>query len=330
MKNLYKYAFIGILALGLGSCDDDEENVTIVVQDTVETGAVLRTIQIISNELPIGLDAGFSAQIEMQDEFGGDLLQSVDVFATFSDNSPDDGDTTGANFSEFSLGTINAVDFTDEQPFGLPRATLSYSSDVLNAGAGVTGDQLFGGDTFTLRLSLNLTDGRIFSVNNAGGIITAGFFNSPFQYTATVTCPVDGAFAIGSYDLSILQGVFPDFGATIDWTETTYNMIAGTGDTERIIEDVVFLPEFNGGAGFAGDLVFNLVCGSTVFPNQFPGDGVGCGGSIAGGSFGTEFGTYDVLDDSVIDLSFIITAADPGSGTCPSAPYTSTLRLTKQ
>mmetsp|Transcript_1981 Transcript_1981/g.2610 ORF Transcript_1981/g.2610 Transcript_1981/m.2610 type:complete len:331 (+) Transcript_1981:1735-2727(+) len=330
MKNLYKYFFIGILALTLGSCDDDEENVTVVVQDTVETGAVLRTIQIISNELPIGLDAGFSVQIEEQDGEEGALLQSVDVFATFSDNSPDDGDTTGANFNEFSIRTIDASEFTDPSPFGLPRHTLAISSDELNAGAGVTGDQLFGGDTFTIRLSLNLTDGRVFSVNNAGGIITAGFFNSPFQYTATVTCPVDSAFAVGTYALSIQEGVFPDFGATIDWSETTYNMVAGNGDTERIIEDVVFLPEFNGGAGFVGDLVFNLVCGATIFPSQFPGGGVGCGGVMAAGSFGTQFGTYDAADDSVIDLSFIITTDDPGAGTCPSAPYVSTIRFTRQ
>lgn len=325
MKKLYKYFFIGILALGLGSCDDDEENITVVVQDTVETGAVLRTIQIISNELPIGLDAGFSVEIEEQDEFGGDLLQSVDVFATFADNSPDDGDTTGANFNEFSLGNIDASAFTDG-PFGLPRTTLSYSSDVLNAGAGVTPDQLFGGDTYTVRLSLNLTDGRVFSVNNAGGIITGGFFNSPFQYTVTVTCPVDSAYAIGNYALEVTTGVFPDFGATQDFTEAVYSMTAGTGDTERIINDVPFLPEFG---DFVGPINFNLVCGQTILPNQALGGGVGCGGAVQGDSMGTDFGAYDPNDDSVITLGFIITAGDSGS-TCPSAPYSSVLTLTRQ
>ncbi len=325
MKKISKYFFIGILALGLGSCDDDEENITVVVQDTVETGAVLRTIQIISNELPIGLDAGFSVEIEEQDEFGGDLLQSVDVFATFADNSPDDGDTTGANFNEFSLGTIDASAFTDG-PFGLPRTTLSYSSDVLNAGAGVTPDQLFGGDTYTVRLSLNLTDGRVFSVNNAGGIITGGFFNSPFQYTVTVTCPVDSAYAIGNYALEVTTGVFPDFGATQDFTEGVYSMTAGTGDTERILNDVPFLPEFG---DFVGPINFNLVCGQTILPNQALGGGVGCGGAIQGDSMGTDFGTYDPNDDSVITVGFIITAGDSGS-TCPSAPYSSVLTLTRQ
>ena len=325
MKNLYKYVFMGILALGLGSCDDDEENVTVVVQDTVETGAVLRTIQLISNELPIGLDAGFAVELEMQDEFGGDLLQSVDVFATFADNSEDDGDTTGANFNEFAITTINADQFMDG-PFGLPRYTLEVPADVLNAGAGVTGDQLFGGDTFTIRLALNLTDGRVFSANNAGGIITAGFFNSPFQYTATVTCPVDAAFAIGDYALVVTTGVFPDFGATQDFTEGVYSMTAGEGATARVLNDVPFLPEFG---DFVGPINFNLVCGSTILPNQALGGGVGCGGAVQGDSLGTDFGMYDPSDDTVITLGFIITAGDSGS-TCPSAPYSSVLTLTKQ
>lgn len=325
MKNLYKYVIMGVLALALGSCDDDEENTTVVVQDTVETGAVLRTIQIISNELPIGLGADFSVEIEEQDEFEGDLLQSVDIFARFSDNSPDDGDTTGANFNEFALGTIDASEFTDG-PFGLPRTTITVAGDDLNAGAGVTGDQLFGGDTFTIRLSLNLTDGRVFSVNNAGGIITGGFFNSPFQYTATVTCPVDGAYAIGDYALEVTTGVFPDFGATQDFTEGVYSISAGVGDTERIVNNVPFLPEFG---DFVGPITFNLVCGQTILPNQALGGGVGCGGAIQGDSMGTDFGAYDPSDDSVITLGFIITAGDSGS-TCPSAPYSSVLTLTRQ
>ncbi|MFT5890479.1 MAG: hypothetical protein ACI9Y7_000571 [Dokdonia sp.] len=327
MKNLYKYVFMGILALGLGSCDDDEENVTVVVQDTVETGAVLRTIQIINNEFPLEQPADFSIEIEMQDEFGGDLLQSVDLFGIFADNSEDDGDSTGANFNEFSLGTIDASEFTDG-PFGLPRNTITIPNTVLYSLANVTDANLFGGDTFVVRASLNLTDGRVFSVNNAGGIITAGFFNSPFQYTVTVTCPVEDGFGIGDYDLAVTTGVFPDFGATQDFTEGVYSIVAGEGSTERIVENVPFLPEFG---AFVGPITFNLVCGQTVMPTQSLGGGVGCGGAVQGGSFGTNFGAYEFPtgSDDVITLGFIITAGDSGS-TCPSAPYPSVLTLTRQ
>ena len=324
MKNLYKYVIMGILALGLGSCDDDEENITVVVQDTVETGAVLRTIQVISNELPIGIDAGFAVQIEEQDEFEGDLLASVDVFATFADNSPDDGDTTGANFNEFAVRTIDATEFTDPSPFGLPRHTLEISSAELNAGAGVTGDQLFGGDTFTIRLSLNLTDGRVFSVSNAGGVITGGFFNSPFQYIATVTCPVEAEFAVGTYQLSIIEGVFPAFGATVDWIEEPVSIVGGTGDTERIIENACYLPEFG---MFCGPLTFNLVCGSVILPNQAPGGGVGCGSAIILESDLDDLGAYDPADDTTIQLIFQNNVDDLGG--CGADEYRAVLELTR-
>lgn len=327
MKNLFKYAFISAaLVLGLASCEDDEQNVTDLVQETVERGAVLRTITLVSNELPIGIEgAGFEVLIEEQDPEGGDLLQSVDVFGRFSDNSEDDGDTTGASEAEFSLGTIDASEFMDG-PFGLPRTTIAVPLTTLASMANVSEEDLFGGDTFTIRLALNLTDGRTFSSNNAGGIITAGFFNSPFQYIATVTCPVEETFAVGNYNLEVIEGVFPDFGATQDFTEGVYSVVLGEGATSRVVEDVPFLPEFG---AFVGPINFNLVCGATNLPIQALGGGVGCGGAIQGGAFGEVFGSYDAADDTTIDLSFTITAGDSGS-TCPSAPYTSTLRLTKQ
>lgn len=326
MKTIFKYAFIGALALTLGSCEDDEQNVTDFVQESVERGAVLRTTAVFANELPIGIEgSAFSIEIEHQDIEGGDLLQSVDIFATFNDNSEDDGDTTGANFEEFAIGSISAAEFMDG-PFGLPRTTITIPAETLNAGANVTGDQLFGGDTFVIRLVQNLTDGRVFSTNNAGGIITGGFFNSPYQYAATVTCPISDGFALGDYFLEVTSGVFPDFGASLDFTPGVYTITQGDGDTARTVNDVPFLPEFG---SFVGPIDFALVCGATNLPNQALGGGVGCGGAIQGDSMGTDFGVYDPADDTTFTLGFIITAGDSGSS-CPSAPYSSVLTLTRQ
>lgn len=326
MKNLIKYAFAGAILIGMASCEDDEQNTTDFVQENVERGAVLRTTEIISNELPIGVDdAAFSIEIEEQDAQGGDLLQSVDVFARFTDNSEDDGDTTGASNDEFFLFTIPASDFS-EGPFGLPRTTFSVPLTDLANMANVSQEDLFGGDTFTIRLALTLTDGRVFSTNNAGGIITGGFFNSPFQYNATVTCPVEEGFAVGNYALVNTSGVFPDFGASIDFAEGVYSVVEGEGSTERIVQDVPFLPEFG---SFVGPITFNLVCAQTVMPQQSLGGGVGCGGAIQGGSLGTDFGAYDPSDDTVFTLGFRIDALDSGS-TCPSSAYSSVLTFTKQ
>ncbi|ANH60172.1 hypothetical protein [Dokdonia donghaensis] len=327
MKNLIKYAFAGAILIGMASCEDDEQNTTDFVQENVERGAVLRTTEIFSNELPINTPgAQFSIEIEEQDVQGGDLLMSVDVVGRFEDNSEDDGDTTGANLETFSLGTVPASEFTDG-PFGLPRTTLTYTIEELAALANVDPANLFGGDVFIIDLTLNLTDGRVFNADNAGGIITGGFFNSPFRYNASVTCPVGEDQFLGDYALSIVSGVFPDFGVSQDFTEQVYTISNEEGGpTERTIEDVIYLPEFG---GFIGDMVFNLVCEDTVTPQQSVGGGVGCGGAIQQGSFGTNFGSYDQTDDTSFTLDFILTAGDTDS-TCPSAPYTSVLLFTKQ
>lgn len=328
MNKFFKYIAASALVLGFVACDDDEENTTIVVQDTVETGAVLRTTAIFSSELPINTPGAiFSIEIEEQDELEGDLLMSVDVTGQFSDNSEEDGDTTGANFETFNIETVPASSFTDG-PFGLPRTTLTYTIEELSALANVDPVNLFGGDIFRINLSLNLTDGRVFNSDNAGGIITAGFFNSPFQYNAIVTCPVGEDQFLGTYALEVTAGLFPDFGATQDFTNGVYEIIQEeeSGPTERIIADVPFLPEFG---TFVGPITFNLVCEETILPNQALGGGVGCGGAIQGDSEGSVFGVYDQEDDSVFTLSFTITAGDSGS-TCPSAPYTSELTLTRQ
>lgn len=326
-KNLLKlFSLSAIVAAMSFSCSSDDK-VTDGVQDSATNGAVLRTIELISTELPIGAaDAAFSVQVEEQDAQDGALLESVDVFVTFADNSSNDGDTTGANFNEVSLGNIPASAFSTDTPFGLPRTTISYPLAELLSATGLTQDQLFGGDTFTFRLSLNLTDGRVFTSTNAAPIITSGFFNSPFRYTATVTCDVTEEYATGNYALTIVEGLFPAFGATIDWTEETLSVINDPDQsTGRIVENACYLPEFG---SFCGPINFNLVCGSVIVPNQAPGGGVGCGAAILMESDLTDLGSYDPNDDSVIDLIFQQNIDN--SGNCGGASeYRQVLRLTK-
>ncbi len=198
---------MGILALGLGSCDDDEENTTIGVQDTVETGAVLRTISF-TDELLLDVDnpPQFVLEIEEQDEFEGELLESVNLFVTYADNSAIAGNSSSINTEEVLLRNIPASEFFPG-PFGLPRAEIIAPLSETLAAIGGTFDDIYVDDTFTFREELILTDGRVFSVNNAGGIITAGFFNSPFQHVQTVTGGINLSFReSGLNEINIAEG----------------------------------------------------------------------------------------------------------------------------
>ncbi|MFT5751198.1 MAG: hypothetical protein ACI86L_000699, partial [Dokdonia sp.] len=89
--------FLALLLTGalFFTCSSDEKTVDNVISDT-EIGAVLRTIEIIDNSIPIAIENGqtqtaegaqLSMIIEEQDVKNGDLLESVDVYITFKDGS---------------------------------------------------------------------------------------------------------------------------------------------------------------------------------------------------------------------------------------------------
>ncbi len=323
MKKYIKYLAFSALAIGFYSCDDEGDEQIDTLLNTVERGAILRTVEVIANELPIGVEGSeFSIIVEEQDEEDGALLQSVDVFATFSDNSESDGDTTGANFNEFALTTIDASAFSPG-PFGLPRAPIAISADALNAGAGVTADQLFGGDTFTIRLVLNLTDGRSFTNTDVNGNISSGsFFLSPFAYTATVTCPVVETFLVGNFLMERTSSgedpFFPNYGSAFETQEVS---ISGTGAT-RTFEFSFFPSSFD----FPQTMTLQLVCGEILVSGTATEGTLGCGdGSIGQSNGDIPPSPYDVAgDDSVVEISFEDFNPDAGCGT-GSYPVTITL-----
>ena len=213
---MLKYFFVGALALFLGSCEDDEENITVTLQDNIERGAVLRTIDFSDEMLLCAGPLEFSMELEEQDIEEGALLDNVNVYVTFTDNSDIAGNTAAFNTGEVLLDNVTAAEFAPG-PFGLPRVTLTYSLDELVAAVGGSSNEVYVGDTFLFREELILTDGRIFSVDNAGGIITAGFFNSPFQHLQTVTGGLDLAID-GVNSINIASGG-GDYEATIQVTE---------------------------------------------------------------------------------------------------------------
>lgn len=327
MKNYIKYLALSALAFGIFSCDDGGDEQIDGLLDTVETGAILRTVEVLANELPIGAEGSqFSIIVEEQDEQDGGLLQSVDVFATFADNSEEDGDTTGANFSEFAVTTIDASAFMPG-PFGLPRAPIVISADELNAGAGVTGDQLFGGDTFSIRLVLNLTDGRSFTSTDVNGNIAGGsFFLSPFAYTATVTCPVPEAFLVGDFLMERTSAgedpFFPNYGPAI---ATQLVSISGTGATRTF--NFSFFPE---SFDFGQVMTLQLVCGDILVSGTAEAGTLGCGDGSIGQSNG-DIPPSDYLmnggDDSVVEVAFEDFNPDAGCGT---GSYPVTITLTRQ
>lgn len=182
---------LGVVALLFTSCEEGDEIFDQIV-DAEQRGAVLRTIDYpdSAQEIPIGdSDYMFEVMLEEQDQQSGDLLASVDVFVGFRDNTVDPGDPD-LDKAEVPFASIPASDFTTGE-FGLPRASFSASLSELLGAVGLQEADIFvtGGDQFTIRFELNLTDGRMFTDANNSGTITGSYFSSPFLYTPVVVCP---------------------------------------------------------------------------------------------------------------------------------------------
>ena len=221
-----KFYIAFITGAMLISCSSDDPTVDQVVADTTR-GAVLRTVSttndMVYNDVTLSFEEGssYSLTIEAQDNEGGTLLGSVNIYARFIDNTlldtNEDGeiDEDDDDFSttENLLSTVQASAFS-EGPFGFPRTTVTFTSDELVTATIIDDDIPRGLDQFGLRLELVLTDGRTFTSTDVSGNVSGGsFFSSPFDYRSEISCAI-------TEDLSG------------DHTYVTTMMVSGSGEEE--------------------------------------------------------------------------------------------------
>jgi len=186
MKINYKvFTALALTALMFTSCDEGDAVVDQVVADTTR-GAILRTIEVTSDELPIGVETGeFSVDLEIQSEEDGTLVDALDVYVSFLDADPSNGP---GDVAESLLTSIPSSDFGSGDR-GLPTYSFAASLGELLGATGIDASEIDGSDQFRIRFELVLTDGRTFSFAQNSGTLTGSYFSSPFLYSATVVCP---------------------------------------------------------------------------------------------------------------------------------------------
>ncbi len=286
MKKIINLILIAGLVLVSASCEDtDKLNFDPL---TLEEGAFLRTLSVESNTFNAADIPGsmWGATVEGDDGSNGDLMTSVDVFVSFRDNTPDNGETAPA---EALIKTIPIADFARNDD-GFLQASISATAPETLSALGITSSDIDGGDRFTFRLALNLSDGRVFSSTNIGLNITGPFFNSPFRYVADVVCnplnPIagdyifeledtygdgwDGAFVTVTidgtatdYTISGAQATDATYTITVPAGTSTLSFVYTPGNFEgehilRIIGPVSGNEIFNANPPSAGELVLNL------------------------------------------------------------------------
>jgi len=281
----------GVVVLFSACAEGD--NVFDQIVGAEQRGAVLRTVSLISNELPIGqADGNFSVELEIQDQEDGTLVNSVEVYAGFNDLTPLIG--PGTNVAEQLLTTVDKSSFTIGE-FGLPRFNYSVTLPELLSFVGRTDADITGGDQFPIRFELVLSDGRRFSAADNSGTLTGSYFSSPFQYNPTVICPIaEGAFT-GTYALT--QSNDGPLGTTFEDANVE---ITATGGTSRSIA-VNAYPQFG---GFARNFLFDLICDEIKVQDVDTGLACVAGGDSVQYTAAATTTSYDPADDSVINITF--------------------------
>ena len=200
MKNIYKKTISAATISLLMACDADNKVIDDVLAD-VSTGAIIRTIDedngLVYNNVDAAFDAGstFSLTLEEQDEEGGDLLETLEIYVNFDDNSTADAGDTDMTTEEVLLQTLSASDFSIGSR-DLPQTSVSYTSDELVTATGIDESMIIGKDRFEFRLVLTLTNGEVYSVNDVGGPVSGGsYFASPFEYFPVIACSITESLA---------------------------------------------------------------------------------------------------------------------------------------
>jgi hypothetical protein len=314
MKNLKVYKVLTLCILAVACSEDDK--VTLKVQDTVERGAILRTVSTAGASWDV-LDPSSEVTIiiEEQDDHDGALLQEVRVFADVTDN------TAGNSIdpAEIQLATIPGSAF-DTGPNGLPRTTFSTTLGDVGSALGISQGDYNCGDQVNLRMELALTDGRTFSAADAGSTVSGGsFFVSPFLYNISLIAPLpsDDLFT-GQYQLTT---VTPGIYGVSDYADGTYTLET-INNTTKVIRNVTTFPAF-GGFGPV-DVQFQLVCGEIIL-TAGQSVGAGCVGTIFSGPAAIN-ATYDLENPD--DTDFVINFTSDETSDCTSAVQAA-IRLVK-
>ncbi len=204
------------------SCETDDKVVDQVLNDYT-VGAVLRTRNQEGNPFNAFVPGSvWTVTVEEQDaEFGG-LLQSIQLYASYTDNAG------GNSVPEQLIETYLPSDLTTSSR-GLPE--LTYTT-TLEESATLLGVNYKGADVFSYRFEVTLTDGSTWSnLNGNGNVLGGSYFNSPYKYDITIACFPTGPVA-GDYTLD-MQDSFGDgwngasVRVTVDGVATDYTIDDG-------------------------------------------------------------------------------------------------------
>lgn len=131
--------------------------------------------------------AVYSVSIQVYDSRKGQAFQSVDIMASYKDNTPSNGTW---NPAEAKVTSVPASSFTVDATSGNPATIINIKAEDAIAALGGTDANVSGSDAFIFRQVLVMKDGSTYSVANTDINILAGaYYKAPFTGTCPLVCP---------------------------------------------------------------------------------------------------------------------------------------------
>ena len=331
MNKIFHLLSILLLVVVIVNCSNDDLPSSQFLN--AERGAVLRTVEFRSAEFRRNdPSSSIDILIEEQDVENGDLLDFVQVFIAFQDNTADGNDLSTP---EILFDTVDDDAFNLEgiiippgnQP--LPRTVLNYSFGQMMEALGVPLSAANCTDQILIRTELFLTDDRSFSFSSIGPSIGGfgSFFSSSFCYNINIIEPMEPELFTGTYFYeSIIDGFFgPTFGEPrLVEVELTHS---------ENVRAIRFGQESGLNPGELIPFEFTIACDRVVVQKlQFSGlPLIRCG--VDGGSiiYGPDevSAPVNIDDDSVFEVWFV--EGDNGfDGNCGFGTIPSRFRLSRQ
>lgn len=225
---------LSLASIGFIACESSNKTIDDVF-DEITRGAVFRatTPAAVVSAQKFNFDdpsSTYSVTFEVEDNQQGALLEDVEVYARFTDAS----DASGS-VPESLVTTLPASAFSLNED-DLPSITVTLTLGDLASALGLVESDYTGGDSFTIRYVLNLTDGRSFSSGNLNSTVSGGsYFRSPFIYTVPLVCPpitpTPGEWTIEQQDSYGDSWNGASLSVTIDGVITQYAHAGGDAST---------------------------------------------------------------------------------------------------
>lgn len=313
------------------ACSSEDNSVVSTIDENTEFSVLLKTLSIETLDYNLtDPESAFTVTLEVDDGQAGQLLERLDLFATYVDQTPDNGDETT---TEVAIQQFPASEFNTSNN-GNPTLRVASELNSLLTAFNISSSAVTCGDQIRFRFEAVLTDGRKFSTNSTNARIIS-ILDSPFEYVANIVTSIPTTSFAGTYDYeTITEGFFgPAFGSgTVQITTSAPNR--RSIPMRYIVNELIGVPV---NEGFI-DYEFTVACDQIIFSNfQIAidnscidgGDRPSINGPILLGPDMAVIGSADPNDDSVFDLYFV-EGYQGWNGTCDFVEVRNHLRFTKQ